>query len=341
MQEPTTPSPPEAITLEQRTDDGSAAQAASPTDPKATARERIRQQLRRRSFRPTRKATIFGLLAVLILVGTNVGVVWFIFNQHPTLAKLGAAKIIDSQTQLSALGVNKSTIGSSSVDLVITPGTEFKGNVVVDKQLQLTGKLTASDASVAGLQAGNTSLTQLNVSGASTFSNLSIRNNLIAVGTTRFQGAVTIDTLLTAGNINVPGNLTVGGALTTASFSARSLTSSSTLTIGGHIITQGNPPAIIKGSIGTGSISISGNDSAGLIRVSTGSDSCTKDCSLATIVFRSGFTNLPNVILSPVGTDTSQLGFYVFDSISRTGFTIGGSNTLPSKNYAFSYIVEQ
>ena len=125
MQEPTTPPPPEAITLEQRTDDGSAAQAAAPTDPKATARERIRQQLRRRNFRPTRKATIFGLLSVIVLVGTNVGVVWFIFSQHPTIAKLGAAKIIDSQSQLNALGVNKSTIGSSSIDLVITPGTEF------------------------------------------------------------------------------------------------------------------------------------------------------------------------------------------------------------------------
>ena len=339
MQEPTTPPPPEAINLEQRTDDGSAAQATLNADPKATARDRLRQQLRRRNFRPSRKATIFGLLAVLILVGTNVGVVWFIFSQHPTTAKLGAAKIIDSQTQLNALGVNKSTIGSSSVDLIITPGTEFKGSVVVDKQLQLTGKLTASDASVAGLQAGNTSLTQLNVSGASTFSNLSIRNNLLAVGTTRFQGAVTIDTLLTAGNINVPGNLTVGGALTTANFSARSLTSSSTLTIGGHIITQGRLPAISAGSVGNnGTVNISGNDSAGRININIGTGSTGGI--LASIHFASAFGTTPNVLISPIGAGAASIQYYV-DGITSGGFLIGANNSIAGGGYSFAYIVEQ
>jgi len=137
----------------------------------------------------------------------------------------------------------------------------------------------------------------------------------------------------------VPGNLTVGGALTTANFSARSLTSSSTLTIGGHIITQGRLPAISAGSVGNnGTVNISGNDSAGRININIGTGSTGGI--LASIHFASAFGTTPNVLISPIGAGAASIQYYV-DGITSGGFLIGANNSIAGGGYSFAYIVEQ
>ena len=301
----------------------------------------LRDRLRRRSYRPSAKATILGLLAIIVLLGANVGVVWYLLHQpSKTSDGNGNAKVINNQGQLDSLGVNHGLTPLSGIDLVVNPGTRFKQNVIIDKQLQLSGKLIAAGASLTDLQAGDTSLTKLNVNNATTLTDLSLRGNLLSNGTVHFVGPVTLDKLVTAAALNVTGDLNVGGTINASNFSARSLTSNSTLTIGGHIITRGNVPSSSSGpGVGSnGSSSISGNDTAGTVQINTG-QSPSAD-TLITVRFSVPFSATPHVIVTPIGRAAGAMGFYV--DRNGNGFSIGASNVPGSGISAgFDYQVMQ
>ena len=108
------------------------------------------------------------------------------------------------------------TIGTMPVD----PDAQFNGklqvngDVTVAGQLKLNSKLSASAANLTTLEAGKTSLADLNVNGDGTVTNLNVRTDLIVAGTVRVQGTTVLAGLVTTtGNLNVSGNITVGGTL--------------------------------------------------------------------------------------------------------------------------------
>jgi hypothetical protein len=280
----------------------------------------------------------------LIIVGANIGIITFILSHKVKQQANNLSTVVTDPSQLGKIGTTEGPAGQN-VSLVVTPNAQFKGPVTIDKTLQVGDKLAAPNASIATLQAGNSSITALNVSGGTSLTDASLRGNLNVSGITNLQGAVTVAKILTASALNVVGNLTVGGSFTTNNFSARSLTSISTLTIGGHIVTAGAAPSISAGGcVGGGSVSISGNDAAGTIVISIGQTPCSSG-SLATFTFRSAFGSTPHILLTPVGHIG---GLQYFVSRSSTGFTISTDST-PDKggagvtagNYAFDYEVVQ
>ncbi len=192
---------------------------------------------------------------------------------------------------------------------------------------------------MAQLEAGNTSLTQLNVNGDGTISNLTLRKDLTVPGTTRLQGTVTISQLLTVNNnVNIVGSLAVGGTLSVNTFHASSLTSDTTLTIGGHIITRGSAPGVGPGGPALGSngtVSISGNDAAGTVaaNIGTGATSGT----IANVAFRAQYGTTPHVVVTAIGSGIGSV--YVTRTVG--GFSIGVNSGLAPGGYAFDYIVEQ
>lgn len=301
-------------------------------------------RLRLRSFRPSHRATFIGASVVVLILAVNVVVFVVLLRKQAQndLDKKGQVTI--SSAELSRLGINRSSIGSRGVELIVAPDAQFKGKLSVaggtniSGQVVLTSKLSGTDASLTQLQAGNTQLSQLNVNGDSTLSNLNLRRDLVVAGSTNLQGPVTLSQLLTVtNNINVVGNLSVGGILTVNNFSARSLTSTSSLTVGGHIITSGATPFVSGGSAlgSNGTVSISGNDTAGVVSINIGVGGGAG--TLANITFRTQYGGIPRVVITPVGVGAN---FYL-STVSTTGFSMAVSSGLPPGGYRLNYIVVQ
>ena len=310
----------------------------------------------KRLYRPSHRATFIGLTVVAVILLINAGVIGLIIRSQSTSNSQPEGQVTVSQTELDKLGVNRDSVSNSDIVLTVTPNTQFKGKVVVGGdisiggQFRLNSKLTANDANLSQLEAGNTTLNQLNVGGDSTLTNATLRKDLIVVGTTRLQGPVTLSQLLTINNgANISGNLTVGSAVSATTISATTLTSIGTLTIGGHVVTAGSAPILTAqgGSVlgSNGSISISGNDAAGTIAFNVGVGASSGGGLIASVNFHTPYSHTPHVVVTPVG----NVGpFYV--SRTTTGFSIfidgpnNGNNAgqpLAPGGYAFDYIVEQ
>ena len=284
------------------------------------------------------------LVVVALILAVNAGVIGFIIKkQADSTPKVNNDQVTVSQSALSALGVNRNSVGDSGVQLVVGPSAKFNnevqvgGDVSIAGALRLNSKFSASEASLAKLEAGSTSVNDLNVNGAATASTLSLRSDLAVAGNTHFQGAVTTSQLLTVNNnLNVTGSVAVGGVLSVNSFHAASLAVDSTITIGGHVITSGSAPGVSAGpGVGSnGTVSISGNDASGTVAVNTGVGA--GGGIVANVTFRNKFSNIPHVVVTAVGPGATDV--YVFRT--TTGFSIGvGSISLGG--HAFDYIVMQ
>ena len=302
-------------------------------------------KLRRGSYRPSHKATFIGLIVVVAIIAINVVIIMFVMRgQEKAGAETSKDAVTLSPAVLESLGVSRTPVGDVGTELIVGPNSRFNGKVVMGSdvsiggQLQLNSKFTASDASLAKLQAGDTAVQQLNVNGDGTITNLSLRGNLAVVGTTQLQGPVTVSQLLTVNNsLNVAGNLSVGGVLSARGFQASSLTSDTTLTIGGHIITRGAAPRVSPGgALGSnGTVSISGSDVAGTIAVNIGVGG--GNGTLATVTFSRAYNATPRVVAS--GGGRGMGGVYV--TRNSNGFTIGIDNSVSPGGYTVDYIVMQ
>lgn len=297
--------------------------------------------LAKRSFKPSHTATFIALAVIIALLAISGGAFFFVIKRQSQIKAKGSLSDINiNKSVLDQLGVNRSSATDPSVALVVTPNAQFNGSITVNKDTKIAAKLTAGQTSLTQLDAGNTSLTQLNVNGATSLSDTAVRANLSVAGTTKLQGPVTLDKLLTVAGVNVSGDLTIGGALTTNNFTARSLTSTSTLTIGGHVVTNGPVPGITQGPAAgpSGTVSVGGNDSSGTVVMNTGLAPAAG--LIASLTFRTPYGTTPHVVVSPVGAPTGSLQFYV--NRSSTGFSIGTNNApAAASGYAFDYIVEQ
>lgn len=322
--------------LSPRSDDGT-------PPPQPTDGAKGPKRLRRATYRPSHKATFISLAVVAGILAVNAGIIGFVLHaESKAKTQADQGQVTISQGALSKLGVNRSPVGDQGVQLVVNPDAKFNGGVVVGGdvsiggQLKLNNTFSANSASLTQLQAGNTSLNSLNVNGDGTVSNLSLRGDLQVAGTSHFQGPVTLSQLLTVNSsVNVAANLAVGGTLSVAMLHASNLAVDGVTTIGGHIITSGYAPGLSRGSAlrSTDSISNSGNDMSGSVAVNIGAGSVS-GC-VATINFRTAYSNVPHVVITPVGFVQNV---YLCGR-SASGFTIGVGSQ--SGSVVFDYIIEQ
>ena len=320
---------------------------SAPSVPPADATEhkqKIDPKRRRGTYRPSHKATFIGLSVVVVILVVNVVAISFFMNKKTAAEDASQTEVTLSTESLNKIGVSRNPVGDSGEQLSIGPNTKFNGTVTVLNGLSVAGDFTmnskflADDADITNLQAGNTSLSQLNVNGDGTVSNLNLRNDLAVVGSSTLQGPVTIGQLLTVNNnLNVIGSLSIGGALTVRSIQAVDLTSNTTLTVGGHIITAGAAPSVSAGgALGSnGTISISGNDIAGSVGANIGVGASAG--LIAQVNFRNAYNSTPRVVVTVVGKGAN--GMYI--NRNANGFSISVSSALSPGGYAFDYIVMQ
>lgn len=299
---------------------------------------------RRNAYRPSHKAAFVGIAVVIAILGINAAVIGYLLKrQSGEQAQSQVAAINVNQGVLDKLGVNRSAIGDKGIELIVNPNARFNGkmqvggDVSVAGELKLSRKFSAGEASLANLQAGNTQLQQVNVNGDGTMSGLTLRQNLNVAGSTRLQGDVTLTRLLTVNNsANVAGNLAVGGTLSAGNLQIRSLTVTSGVTLGGHIVSGGPMPAVRAGNAlgSNGTVSISGNDTAGTVAANIGVGAVAGQ--VASVSFVTPYGTIPRVVVSPIGVAT---GAYV--TRTATGFTINVTSAMPPGGFAFDYIVMQ
>jgi cytoskeletal protein CcmA (bactofilin family) len=331
-----TPSPE---VLQPQTDNESEPPASETTKPTGPGTQPSPAKPRRITYRPSHKATFIGLGVVVAILVVNAGILFFLMRgQDSSESQKKREEVSISTETLEKLGVNRSPVGNLGTELVVGPDSRFNGKVTVSSdvdvagQLRLNNKLSAVDATMNKLQAGDASVAKLTISGEGTASSLNLRNELNVIGAVRLQGPVSINN-----SLNVAGNLTVGGALFASTFQANSLTSGSTLTIGGHIVTRGSVPSVSGGSgLGSnGNVTISGNDAAGTVAVNVGTGATGG--TLATVTFRSAYGAIPHVVITPVGRAANS----VYITRSATGFSIHANSGLSAGGYGFDYIVIQ
>lgn len=342
-----TPATPDAEVLKPRTDSSAPSENTTPIS-SVTAKDGSKgKQAKRRTYRPSHKATFIGLFVVIMILAINAGVLTFILKgKSKANNQANSGQVTLSPSVLNKIGVNTSSVGNSGTLLEVGPDAQFDGkmtvagNVNIGGALKLNSTFTASDANLNQLEAGNTALSQLDVNGNTTLSALSLRDTLAVTGATQLQGAVTIGQLLTVNNnLNLSGNLSIGGVLITKSFSAGNLTSTSTLNVAGHIITGGSEPSVGPGTGGAlgsnGTVSISGDDSAGAIAVNIGVGATSGV--LANVAFHTEFNSLPRVVISPVNSDC---GFGIYN-LTTSGFTVEDNCSLAPGGYYIDFIAEQ
>lgn len=296
------------------------------------------RRLRRGSYRPSHKATFIGLAVIIAILAVNGGIIfWLMRNNDSVIAGSNREEVTLSTESLDKLGVSRNSVGDLGTELVVGPNSRFAGNVVIAGDtsiggaLRLNSKFTASEASLAKLQAGDTSVNKLDVNGDITTQSVNAARDLNVMGTTRLQGTVTINQVLTVNNsVNIAGNLAIGGALSVRNFQV------STLTIAGHLISTGAAPGVSPGGAlgSSGTVSLSGNDTAGTIGVNIGVGG-SAGC-LASVSFRQAFTATPRVVV----TGSMPANIYLAGR-TASGFTVCTASPLSPGGYFVDYIVVQ
>lgn len=296
------------------------------------------KRLRRGSYRPSHKATFIGLAVVIAILAINGGIIFWVMRSGDAVgAQSNREEVTLSTESLDKLGVSRNSVGDLGTELVVGPNSRFGGNVTiagntsVGGELKLNSKFTASEASLAKLQAGDTAVNKLDVNGDITAQSINAARDLNVMGTTRLQGTVMINQVLTVNNtVNIAGNLAIGGALSVRNFQV------STLTVAGHLISTGAAPGVSPGgALGSnGTVSISGNDTAGTIGVNIGAGA-SSGC-LASVSFRQNFTVTPRVVV----TGSMPANIYLAGR-TASGFTVCTAQALTPGGYFIDYIVVQ
>lgn len=260
---------------------------------------------------------LFG--GVLFVAAITGGVLYF-RSSTPQTTDLSQPLSQQTLDQLSSTDI---TVGEPRHTLSVQSDTVFGGNVLVRDNLQIAGTLqVGSNLAIAGLR----------VTGNSTFDDVQVTKSLALTGNAAIQGQATIQK-----SLSVNGSGTFLGSLSASSLSVGTLLLSGDLNLTHHISPGGSTPSRSNGGAlgGGGTASVSGSDTAGTVTINTGS-SPAAGCYI-TLTFATKFNATPHVIISPVGSASASLQYYV--NRSTTSMSIC-SVSAPSAGttYVFDYI---
>jgi hypothetical protein len=262
-------------------------------------------------------------IVFIVVVLAAVGIIFYAISTankaKPTTTKtqsLTSAEIAQLKGNTTIVGDNKTTL-------------DVQSNAVFESQV-----LVRSDLSTAGsLKVGTTaSVKDLVVSGTSTLDNVNISGTASFSGDLTLQGALSIVKGLNVSGAGSFGSLNVGN------LSVNSLQLTGDFNISRHLTTSGNSVSRSPGTAlgGGGTVSVSGNDTAGTLTINTGN---TPPSGLfATIKFSRPFPSTPRVLITPIGSAAALVKYYV--NRDNTGFSIGCTSAPPAgSSFAFDYFV--
>ncbi len=162
---------------------------------------------------------------------------------------------------------------------------------------------------------------------------------------TRLSALESSTTNLTKKNITVTnqtttGKLSVTGTATLTNLKVTGATEVADLKVNGKIISAGSTPTAVLGVSTTGNgstYSISGNDTAGSVEITTGTDTPANPLASgvqASITFTEAYSSAPRVTLTPTSEAAAEIGYYITKTTS--GFKIRFTQQ-PQANTTYSF----
>lgn len=296
---------------------------AESADPDAPAEEPVKKlPFFKRVFR---KVNIYFLIfAVIIVVAAAITIVNYINSQRaPEEPNIATQQL--SEDTLKQLANTDATVGGASQTLTI------QGNAIIAGQTLMRGNLNVAGNLQTG---GSLQAPTITISGSANLGDTQI-NTLQVASDTAVQGNTTLR------DLNVSGASSFSGAMTASQITVTRLilSGNAILEVPNHISFTGPTPTFVtnNGPLGTGgSVSMSGSDTAGTVNINTG-NSPTPGC-LVRITFREAFANQPRVVISPVGAAGGQMQYYV--ERNATSFSICSANSTPAnQGFSFDYFI--
>jgi cytoskeletal protein CcmA (bactofilin family) len=294
---------------------------STPTPSQAGRRSSSWSQIK---LRANATAQVLALLVFLVVGGAVVGYFFAASRNSPVTKKPAITTL--SQNDLKQLSQITGDLGASGQVLNIAADGIFRGKVSVIGDLSVGGHLNAN---------GPVTISSLNITGENASTGLNVGSNLIVTGSTTLQKNLTVGQLASLTNLNVNGNTSMN-SLNASSIAVHNISISGPLTIG-HLVTQGSAPTIVGGALGAGgTVSASGNDTAGTININTGTG---PGATLATITFRATFSATPHVLITPLTDAAAMAGAYV----TRTsgGFQVHAHAAPSGSVLSFDYLIAQ
>lgn len=296
------------------TADNTATSAEQPTEKKVSPIKRF-----------FRKANVYFLLfLLLVVVAGAIAIVSYLNSKKTPPAPNIAAQELTEEA-LRQLANSDATVGNASNTLTI------QGNAVIEGQTLMRGNLDIAGNLQTGGSIQGPSLT---ISGSSNLGETQI-NSLQVAENTAVQGSTTLR------DLNVAGASSFSGAMTASQITVTRLIMSgnAVLEVPNHISFTGPAPGrnINVGVLGSGgSASVDGSDTAGTVNINTGNNP-TPGC-FVQITFNQRFISQPHVVVTPIGPAAGQTQFYV--NRSDTNFSICTNNAAPANQaFAFDYFI--
>jgi cytoskeletal protein CcmA (bactofilin family) len=268
------------------------------------------------------RINIYLLLFILMLVIAG-GILAITMLKQSTKEDPKISSQTLSQDALSQLSKTDATVGDPKQILNVQSNAVFAGKVLIRDSLDVAGTIHVN---------GSLNLPGITVSGDSTFDQVQVNKTLSIGGDTSVLGQLNVKK-----NLSVTGGGTFGGGISAPQIATSQLQILGDLALSSHIVAGGATPTRSGGGAlgGGGTASVSGSDSAGSININTGGGAAA-GCYL-NITFSKKFSNTPHVVITPVGSDTAAIPYYITRSTS--GFSVCTTAPTPNLTLGFDYIV--
>lgn len=272
------------------------------------------------------KTDIYLLAVILIVViaGAFAAVNYFNSKKTPKTPSVATEQLTPST--LKALESSNATVGNSAETLTIQGDSVFSGSVLMRNNLDVAGNIELG---------GNLTVPSITATSTANLATVQV-NTLQVANNTQIQGTTNLK------NLNVAGASTFSQPITASQITVTNLilSGNAVLQVPNHVAFTGPSPgrsAISIDVLGAGgTTSVNGSDTTGTININSGNDP-TAGCFL-TINFAHAFTSTPHVMISPVGAAAGALEYYVNRSVS--GFSLCSDNAAePNQVFAFDYFI--
>lgn len=281
-----------------------------------------KQSAVRRFFK---KMNVYILLFLLVVaVAAVIATVTYLNSQKEPVSPTLASQELTEEA-LRQLANTDASVGGTNQTLTI------QGNAIIDGQTLMRGDLNLAGNFQSG---GSIQGPTLTISGTSNLGQAQI-NTLQVASNTAIEGNTTLRDLSVAGSSTFNGPMTASDITVTRLV----LSGNATLQVPNHISFIGPTPgrSINQPALGSGgSASVSGSDTAGTVNINTGNGPAA-GCMIR-LSFNQRFSNMPHVIISPIGSAAGRTQYYV--DRDQTGFSICAAAPAPANQaFAFDYFI--
>jgi len=267
---------------------------------------------------------LFAFLLAVVAVGAFI-LISYLNSQHgPKEPTLNTEPL--TPDALKALANSSASVGSSAQTLTV------QGNAIFSNQVLIRGTLGVAGAIQSGVSITAPSIT---ATASANLANTQVNSLQVAAGAT-VQGPTSLT------DLTVSGKSTFGQPMTASQITVTNLilSGNAVVQVPNHLAFTGPTPhrtAFDPAVLGAGgTVNINGSDTSGTVNINSG-NSPIAGC-FVSITFAQPFAKIPRVIIGPVNAAAGKLEYYA--TVTTTGMSICTDNAAtPNQVFAFNYFI--